>query len=179
MTFSYFFMLVGIGLVLYGPLEFLYKKIFEKRYITFFEAIEIIKEELKNTQVTEIIRNLSKKYHDQYWINIVNMNVVDKQKMKISSNIRDLERQVNIVKNRDQIAQNFCHVDKKQLRKYIDNVLKEEKKYNESSKCTMKDESKVSELKTIDELINNKKGTVEEAINTNKISEKLRFDHSW
>jgi hypothetical protein len=167
-----FFLWVGIGCILYGPLHYIYKKIVARSYISYFEAISIVKEELEQTQIVDIIRNLPEKYHHQYWLNVINMNVGHSKKIKLSTRGYIT---TSIKENMQEISDNIFLVDKKQLRKYIDTVLKEENKHNDSLEVMIEDESKISELKTIDELINNKKGTVEDAINTQEISEKLKF----
>lgn len=152
---------------------FLFYYFLEKyfRTINVNEAIGLLRKELEETQVTNIIKELPWKYHHSYWLNIIYLNILNQKQSKKYKNYGINIKELGLYHENLPKRIKLYHVIS-----YINKSLREEKKIEKKyvKEGKIKDTSSVSELKSIEELENNLAGTVDK--NDKKLNEKLLME---
>lgn len=137
-----------MGFSLLFLILFYFKYIFKK--ISIDETIELLKKELRDTQVTEIINKLHWKYHDDYWLIIIRLYILNK---KIYDKYPDFNVNIKELNLHDKYLFGYDDLPKKiRLRiimSYINKILKEEKQYKKryTKKFNIKDTSVLANLR--------------------------------
>lgn len=106
--------------------------IWSNRRICYYDAIELLKYKLQDTEVGQIINKLPQKYHRDYWINVIVINIL-KRIPNGSFTIKKLNEQWHST------------IRRKIVVKYINKTLEEQKLIDEEKFKRNKKEKEESE----------------------------------